>query len=160
MDSPGLTALVATVALLAPAWAGASASAGGHGDDACTLLTSAQVSSVLGVRVQAGQHVVPDARSSCGWAAAGDPSLGSRRLVLTLMSGRAFESAKTPVRGASKHLASGVGDDAYYITTPPFGTALSVRKGENCFQVRISGFPDAQAAHLEKAVAQKLLGRG
>jgi hypothetical protein len=160
MDSPRITALVAAAALFAPASGNASASAGTDGSDACTLLTSAQVSAVLGVRVQAGQHVVPDARSSCGWAAAGDPSLSSKRLVLTVMSGRAFESAKTPVKGASKRPATGVGDDAYYITTPPFGTALSVRKAESYFQVRISGFPDAQAAHLEKSVAQKLLRRG
>jgi hypothetical protein len=159
MDSPAITALVAAVALFVHAPGNASVSAGTAGGDACTLLTAAQVSAVLGVPVQAGQHVLPDARSSCGWSAAGDPSLGSKRLVLTVMSGHAFESAKTPVKGASKLPATGVGDDAYYISTPPFGTALSVRRGESCFQVRISGFPDAQAAHLEKAVAQKLLRR-
>ena len=160
MDSPRIIALLAAAALVAPAPGSASAPAGTPAGDACTLLTVAQVSAVLGVQVHAGEHVVPDARSSCGWSAAGDPSLGSKRLVLAVMSGRAFESAKTPVKGASKLPASGVGDDAYYISTPPFGTALSVRKGESCFQVRISGFPDAQAAHLEKAVAQKLLQRG
>ena len=160
MDSPAITALVVAAALFAPAPGSASASGGTPGRDACTLLTPSQVSAVLGVRVEAGQHVLPDARSSCGWAAAGDPSLGSKRLVLSVMSGRAFESAKTPIKGASRLPATGIGDDAYYITTPPFGTSLSVRKGESCFQVHISGFTDARAAHLEKAVAQKLLGRG
>ena len=76
------------------------------------------------------------------------------------MSARAFETGKTPVKGASKVAAQAVGDEAYYITTPPFGTALSVRRGTSYFQVRISGFPDARAAHLEKAVALELLKRG
>jgi hypothetical protein len=155
MDSPRITLLLAAAALLLPAAGGAAAPAANA--DACGALTAAQVSAVLGVHVQAGQHVLPDARSSCGWAAEGDPSLGAKRLVFTIMSDRAFESGKTPVRGASKLTTQGIGDEAYFITTPPFGTALSVRKGERCFQVRISGFPEAQAAHLEKAVALRLL---
>jgi hypothetical protein len=53
-----------------------------------------------------------------------------------------------------------VGDEAYYITTPPFGTALSVKRGGSYFQVRISGFPDARAAHLEKSLALELLKTG
>jgi len=155
MDSPRITALMAAVAVLSP---NAGAAAGSlAGPDACTVLTAAQVSAVLGVHVAPGQHVVPDAHSSCGWAAPGDPSLGAKKLVLTLMSARGFETGKTPVKSATKVVARAVGDEAYYITTPPFGTALSVKTGGSYFQVRISGFPEAQAAHLEKAVALKLL---
>lgn len=160
MDSLSIKALTAVAVLLLPDGAGAVTAAIPTDPDACTVLTSDQVSDVLGVRVKAGQHVLPDAHSSCGWAAPGDPSLGAKRLVLTLMSARAFEAGKTPVRSATKSAARDIGDEAYYITTPPFGTALSVKKGGNYFQVRISGFPDAQAAHLEKAVALKLLRRG
>ena len=159
MDSLRTTALLAAAALLRPP-AGATAAGTLAGPDACKVLTTTQVSAVLGVRVAAGQHIVPDAHSSCGWALPGDPSLGAKRLVLTLMSARAFETGKTPVQGASKVVAQAVGDEAYYITTPPFGTALSVKRGHSYFQVRISGFPDAKAAHLEKAVALKLLKGG
>jgi hypothetical protein len=155
MDSHRITALIAAAALLPPT-AGA-ATAGLAAADACSVLTAAQVSAVLGVHVAPGQHVVPDAHSSCGWAPPGDPSLGAKKLVLTLMSARGFETGKTPVKSATKLVAMAVGDEAYYITTPPFGTALSVKKGDSYFQVRISGFPEAQAAHLEKAVALKLL---
>jgi hypothetical protein len=157
MDSFRITALIAAAALLPAARASAASVAALASPDACTVLTSAQVSAVLGVRVEAGQHLVPGAHSSCGWAAPGDPSLGAKRLVLTLMSARAFETGKTPIRSATKVVAQAVGDEAYYITTPPFGTALSVKQGGSYFQVRISGFPDAQSAHLEKAVALKLL---
>lgn len=154
MDSPRITALIAAAILLSMATAVASSLTG---PDACAVLTASQVSAVLGVRVAPGQHVLPDAHSSCGWAAPGDPSLGAKKLVLTLMSARGFETGKTPVKSATKVAASAVGDEAYYITTPPFGTALSVKKGGSYFQVRISGFPEAQAAHLEKTVALKLL---
>ena len=160
MDSPRITAWIGAAALLLPAVAGAAAAGSLAGPDACAVLTAAQVSAVLGVRVTPGQHTVPDAHSSCGWGLPGDPSLGAKRLVLTLMSARAFETGKTPVKGASKVAAQAVGDEAYYITTPPFGTALSVKQGHSYFQVRISGFPDAKVAHLEKAVALKLLHGG
>jgi hypothetical protein len=156
MDSLRITALIAAAALCPPAPSAATAGALAS-PDACSVLTAAQVSAVLGVRVEPGQHVVPDAHSSCGWAAPGDPSLSAKRLVLTLMSARAFETGKTPVKSATKIVAYAVGDEAYYITTPPFGTALSVRQGSSYFQVRISGFPEAKAAHLEKVVALKLL---
>jgi hypothetical protein len=159
MDSRRITALIAAAALWPPAPASAASAGALASPDACTVLTAAQVSAVLGVRVEPGQHVVPGAHSSCGWAAPGDPSLSAKRLVLTLMSARAFETGKTPVKSATKIVAQAVGDEAYYITTPPFGTALSVKKDGSYFQVRISGFPDAQAAHLEKAVALKLLKR-
>jgi hypothetical protein len=159
MDSLRITALIGAAALF-PAVVANATSGSLAGPDACTVLSAAQVSAVLGVRVAPGQHLVPDAHSSCGWAVPGDPSLGAKRLVLTLMSARAFETGKTPVRSATKVPAPAVGEEAYYITTPPFGTALSVRQGGSYFQVRISGFPDAQAAHLEKTVALKLLKGG
>jgi hypothetical protein len=159
MDSLRIMALVGAATLLLATTAGAT-SGSLAGPDACTVLTASQVSAVLGVRVAAGQHLVPDAHSSCGWAVPGDPSLGAKRLVLTLMSARAFETGKTPVKSATKVPAAAVGEEAYYITTPPFGTALSVKQGGSYFQVRISGFPDARAAHLEKAVALKLLKGG
>ncbi len=152
--------MIAAVALWPPAAAPVAAAGSLSGPDACAVLTAAQVSAVLGVRVAPGQHIVPDAHSSCGWALPGDPSLGAKRLVLTLMSARAFDTGKTPVKGASKVAAQAVGEEAYYITTPPFGTALSVKQGHSYFQVRISGFPDAKAAHLERAVALKLLKGG
>ncbi len=159
MDSLRITAPIGAAALLLAATASATSGALA-GPDACAVLTAAQVSAVLGVRVAPGQHFVPDAHGSCGWAVPGDPSLGAKRLVLTLMSARAFETGKTPVKSATKVATQAVGDEAYYITTPPFGTALSVKRGGSYFQVRISGFPDAQAAHLEKAVALKLLKGG
>jgi hypothetical protein len=42
---------------------------------------------------------------------------------------------------------------------PPFGTALSVKKGDAYFQLRIAGFPSGQVRTLERALALRLLDR-
>jgi hypothetical protein len=127
--------------------------------DACSLLTAAQVSSVLGTAVEAGEHVVPNSVTSCGWMGPEGPSIGSKKMVLSLMSARAFEVGKTPVKGVTEIRAPGIGDEAYYISMPPFGTALSVRKGSAYFQLRIAGFPSGQVRTLERALALRLLER-
>jgi hypothetical protein len=127
--------------------------------DACALLSAAQVSTVLGVPVQEGEHIVPDSLTSCGWAGPGDPSIGSKKIVLSLMTARSFAVGKTPVKGVTMTVAEGVGDDAYFISMPPFGTALSVRKGDAYFQLRIAGFPSGQVRTLERALALRLLDR-
>jgi hypothetical protein len=149
---------LALATLCASATAGA-ATANIPGEDACSLLTTAQVSSILGVAVAEGEHIVPDLRTSCAWMEPGGASLGSKKMVLSLMSPRAFETGKTPVKGVTETRAGGIGDEAYYVSMPPFGTALSFRKGNAFFQLRIAGFPAAQVRHLERALALRLLER-
>jgi len=114
---------------------------------------------VLGVPVQEGEHIVPDLLTSCGWAGPGGPSIGSKKIVLSLMTARSFVAGKTPVKGVTMSVAEGVGDDAYFISMPPFGTALSVKKGDAYFQLRIAGFPSGQVRTLERALALRLLDR-
>ena len=127
--------------------------------DACTLLTAEQVSSVLGTPVEAGEHIVPNSVTSCGWMGPGGASIGSKKMVLSLLSARSFEAGKTPVKGVTETFAAGIGDEAYYISMPPFGTALSVRKGSAHFQLRIAGFPSGQVRTLERALALRVLER-
>ena len=127
--------------------------------DACTLLSARQVSAVLGVTVGEGEHIVPDSLTSCGWMGPGGASIGSKKIVVSLMTARAFQSGKTPVKGVTESLAPGIGDEAYFISMPPFGTALSVKKGAAYFQLRIAGFPSAQVRNLERELALHLLDR-
>jgi hypothetical protein len=127
--------------------------------DACSLLSTEQVSSILGIPVAPGEHIVPNSLTSCAWMGPGGASLGSKKMVLSLMSARAFETGKTPVKGVTETVVSGLGDDAYYISMPPFGTALSVKKGGACFQLRIAGFPSGEARHLERQLALRLMDR-
>jgi hypothetical protein len=127
--------------------------------DACTLLTPQQVSAILGIPVGAGEHIVPDSRTSCGWMGPGGASIGSKKIVLSLMTARSFETGKTPVKGVTESLAPGIGDEAYFVSMPPFGTALSVKKGATYLQLRIAGFPAGQVRNLERELALKLLDR-
>jgi hypothetical protein len=75
------------------------------------------------------------------------------------MTARSFVAGKTPVKGVTMSVAEGVGDEAYFISMPPFGTALSVKKGDAYFQLRIAGFPSGQVRTLERALALRLLDR-
>jgi hypothetical protein len=151
-------ALLPTV-LLPALWLAAPARAAAAPGDACALFTAEQVSSVLGVSVSDGEHIVPNSRTSCGWMGPGGMSIGAKKMVLSLMSARSFEAGKTPVKGVTKIDAAGIGDEAYYISMPPFGTALSVRKGGTCFQLRIAGYPSGEARSLERQLALRLLPR-
>jgi hypothetical protein len=134
------------------------ATAAGPGD-ACALLSAAQISSVLGVTVEEGEHIVPNSLTSCGWMGPGGASIGSKKIVLSLLSARSFQAGKTPVKGVTESTASGIGDEAYYVSMPPFGTALSVRKGSAYFQLRIAGYPSSQVRNLEKLLALALVDR-
>lgn len=127
--------------------------------DACTLLSAAQVSAVLGIAVSEGVHIVPHSLTSCGWLGPGGASIGSKKMVLSVMTARSFETGKTPVKGVTETVVTGLGDEAYYISMPPFGTALSVKKGKAFFQLRIAGFPSGQVRTLEHTLALRLLDR-
>jgi hypothetical protein len=138
---------------------GSAPAAPASGADACGLLSTAQVATVLGIAVGPGEHIVPDSLTSCGWMGPGGASIGSKKMVLSLMTARSFETGKTPVKGVTKTIAAGIGDEAYYISMPPFGTALSVKKGGAYFQLRIAGFPSGEVRHLERQLALALVDR-
>src|SRR5215470_7349224 len=109
MSSKHLTAAIAAAAALlsAPCYAAAER-------DPCSLLTPAQVGTVLGTQVGEGKRL---ASLLCEWT---DSTPGSRKKVdLTLISERGFEAAKTPVGGGliTKTPANGVGDDAVFAVT-------------------------------------------
>jgi hypothetical protein len=125
--------------------------------DACSLLTQAQVSTALGVEVEAAQHVAP---TLCQWSAPNQPnSINAKKVTLTISNERAWEYAKTPVGSSLTTMpASGICDDAVYTTikrvTPGLGTTLYVKKGSSYFVVHVYGFPDqAKAMAMEKTLA-------
>ena len=134
--------------------------------DACSLLTSAEVSAALGVSVGAGEKIVPNSTALCGWEVPGEKSMDRKRVVLSIytqMGSRTpvdrFNAAKTPMKGITKEPVSGVGDDAIFATTPGFGTGLIFRKGNAAFDVRVYGFPVDQLKAKEKTLAQSVLAK-
>jgi len=134
--------------------------------DACSLLTPAKVSSVLGVSVGPGEKVVPSSAAVCGWQVPGEKDMDRKRVVLSIytqMGSRTpvqrFNTAKTPVQGVTKEPVSGVGDEAIFATTHGLGTSLIFRKGDSAFDLRVYGFPAEQLKSKEKALAQEVLAK-
>ena len=121
--------------------------------DACALVTPAQVGAVLGFTVGAGEHIVPSSTTLCGFGS----DTAMKRVVTAIIKVTMFTNEKTPFKGITKESASGIGDEAHYITTPGFGTGLSVRKGNFAFKVRVYGFPLEQIKAKEKALALNAL---
>jgi hypothetical protein len=133
--------------------------------DACTLLTEAQIDAVLGVKVGKGGHVPATTTAICGWTQPDSPNTG-KRVLLSVMTqlGRSspvdrFNTGKTPVPGVPKEPVTGIGDEAYYSTTPGIGVGLSVRKGSQAFQVRVYGFPPDEAKAKEKTLALEVIAK-
>jgi len=127
--------------------------------DACSLLTAAQVSAALGTPVEAGKRLIESNPRVCGWAPAGGPKINGKKLTLTIMTLQSFETGKKPANGIEKSPLGGVGDDAIYITTPGFGTALNVKKGSSAFQLRVGGFKPDEEKAIEKTLAPQVLAK-
>jgi hypothetical protein len=139
--------------------------------DACSLLTQARVSTILGVSM--GNGVYPgdgipgdhphDSRQ-CAWPLRGQGSSSQTRVVLYILGvvgtltptqrfdkyAHQFESLKTPV--------SGVGDDAFYVASQ-MNTSIYVRKGSSVFQVIVFGVPKEQIKSIEKTLAEEVVAK-
>lgn len=134
--------------------------------DACSLLTQAQVSAVLGVPVGAAEKILPNSTSMCGWEVPGQKGMDRKRVVLSIYTQigsmtpvQRFNAAKTPLKGITKEPVSGVGDDAISATTPGFGTGLIFRRGNAAFDLRVYGFPLDQVKAKEKTLALQVLAK-
>lgn len=134
--------------------------------DACALLTSAQVSAVLGVTVGEGRRAAPSNSLICEWGLASDTNHSGKRVVLSIYGqlgtrtpADRFATAKTPVKGVQKTPVTGVGDDALFSTTPGIGTGLVFKKGDSAFDLHVYGFPVEEIKAKEKTLAADVLGK-
>jgi len=159
MSSKSLLAeMVAILSLIcagSPAWAQPAPPT-----DACSLLTPAQVSAALGVSVGAGQRLVPTSPLLCTWEQTGASGPNSKKVMASIIRIDQFAHEKTPLQGITETQASGIGDEAHYMTTPGFGTGLSVKKGNYAFKIRVNGgFSLDQTEAIEKKLAQDALAK-
>ncbi len=128
--------------------------------DACALITQAEVSAALGVTVAAGKHEVEPDPNQCIWIEAGKDMGTGKLAALALETPLRFKFETAPMKGMKLEPLPGVGDAAVYIIgTGVFPPALSVKKGESAFQVRVQGFPNDQIKAMEKALALKAVAR-
>jgi hypothetical protein len=142
-------------------------------DDACSLLTQAQVTSVVGVAVGAGEHVMPTYLKTCTWTATG-AAQGIKYVTLSLQAANSFGAAKNMMeqmqamqtaKGKNANQltnssASGIGDDAFYTSMGSKYTGLLVKKGDVAFKVAIYGeMPTEKTKALEKSLALQVLSK-
>ncbi|HKF52874.1 MAG TPA: hypothetical protein VKB26_11220 [Candidatus Acidoferrales bacterium] len=127
--------------------------------DACSLLTSAQITSVLGVPVGTGQGFMG---KICKWS----PSVPEKnsehpkKAMVTILDAKNWSITIMQVgNGIVKTHVSGLGDDAIYGTTPGLPTVLDVKKGNVAFQVVVFGFSSADNQAKEKVLAQNVLAK-
>jgi hypothetical protein len=126
-------------------------------NDACAVLTSAQIQAVVDVSMDTGQPVLPNVRTSCKWLQSGvDPSK-AKTVILSIKSARAYEMGKALNNGRfTMTPVSGIGEDAYLTSgSISYGTVISVRKSGAAFTITVRGYPDvATIAAKDKALAQ------
>ena len=131
-------------------------------DEACALLTQAQVSAALEVPVGAGTPI--GRPSACQWAGKG------RFATLTITQPLAGKSAidrfnagkASTMPGITTEPISGVGDDAYYVyfsNTTRAGLGLVVKKGTSAFEIRVYGFDIDKAKSVAKTLCQTVTGK-
>jgi hypothetical protein len=129
-------------------------------DDACSLVTDAQVSAAVGVSVKPGVYVTPTFKKTCTWNAT-TPVPQSVKIVTLMLQGLdAYQAGKnTSLKSIIVTPASGIGDDAYYLGTDAvFG--LVVKKGSIAFKVAVyADIPKEKKQALEKALAQQVLAK-
>jgi len=104
--------------------------------DACTLLTTAEVSKALGVTSLAGARLVASNPKACVWS--DDPShdVDHRRVTLSIISLSGFQLIKNNKR-IKLEPVSGIGDEAHYEVLKRESPLLIVRKGNTAFNVRV-----------------------
>ena len=130
--------------------------------DACSLLTPAQVSAVIGVAVGAGTHVTPTFVKTCTWTPSGGSDI--RAVTVNLQTSAFYDGAKQKASsgaalGLSMHPAA-VGDDGFVESVGGMPT-LWFKKGAvalkvNVYAKRAPDALDALVLALAKQAAQAL----
>jgi hypothetical protein len=140
-------------------------------NDACSLLTSAQLGTVLGVSMGHGLYVNRSFSKTCTWAPSGGFPQGVRSVTLNLQTAEAYDAGKK-ILGEVKEMTkpgredqqpsatpvSGLGDDAYFLSMSDI-MSLIVKKGDASFKVVMYGgdFSMNEKHAMEKALAMRIL---
>ena len=129
-------------------------------NNACSLLTTSQVSAALGGDVAAGESTVP---KKCRWK---QKQTGPAALVadLDLWDPKTVESAKSTATLTHTTVSPvpGLGDDAFYLSRKQVQSEiLYVKKGSHAFSVHIMGkkLSNEEMRAKEKALAQNVVAK-
>ena len=126
--------------------------------DACSLLTPAQVSWVLGFSAKPG-HMVKSDETECDWPMISLAKMNSKdtKVVEVKILGADGWALLAPAAATETPLA-GIGDKAFYGGDSDL-MALYVKKGNVQFYVSVRGFPLDQIKEKEKRLAKDALAK-
>jgi hypothetical protein len=130
-------------------------------NDACALLTEAEVGAALGSAVKPGQPIMPTDHKVCTWSAAAS---GVGFVTLSFQTAEAFDRARqqAPALAGAVSVTSvpGLGEGAMYVGMGD-NVGLVVKKAGISFKVAVykrgASLDEKRAA--EKTLAGKALGR-
>ena len=139
-----------TLLLIGTAHAAPAAAAG-----PCALLTTQQVSAVLGASFG---KPIPAGAKICEWIATGPSGPnGTKKVELVMVPANEFATRLTPMPAPVTRTPLSIGDAANYETTPMGGT-LAVQKGDAYFLLQVRGVPLANQQAMEVTLAQEIVG--
>jgi hypothetical protein len=128
-------------------------------NDACTLLTAADVGAALGTPAKAGQPITPTDHKVCTWKAAD----GDSWATLMLQPSAAFDGGLRLASYSNGSLkparVAGLGEGAYFL---PVGdqVGLMVKKGGTAFKIAVYQHgPIGPKEAAERALAGKVVKR-
>jgi hypothetical protein len=154
-----MTPKLAATAIIALGLAGLAPLALAASNDACSLLTSAEVGAALGAAAGAGEPVTPTDHKVCTWKA----SDGKSWVTLMLQPASAYDGGMRLAGYSGGKLApqpvAGLGEGAYFL---PVGdqVGLMVKKGAVAFKVAVYQHgPIEPKETAEKALAGKVAAR-
>jgi hypothetical protein len=130
-------------------------------DDACSILTPAEMSAVLGVSVGAGVYATPTYKKACTWKSTHYVAPGVANTSLVFQGLNTFPSGveKSQLKSLSITPVSGVGDGAYYLAVGN-NVGMLVKRGDVVFKVTVSGeLPLAKKEAMENTLAQKVVSK-
>ena len=130
-------------------------------DDACSVLTPAQIGAAVNTPGDAGTYLTPTFKRTCTWTATSSAAAGVKFVTLMLQKLEAFQGGKA--MGQMKNIivtpASGVGDDAYYLAVGD-NAGLIVKKGNAAFKVAVyATIPLEKKEALEKTLALLIVAK-
>ncbi len=118
-------------------------------DDACTLLTPAQVTAALNSPVPAAMGP-GGLKTLCSWAAPGHGSV-----TLAFVPANQYEANKKPAAPVEEVPVNGIGDEAYFLVAGT-NVGLFVKKGGALFKVTVYfKMPVDKLEAIEKTLASQ-----
>ncbi|MBI1360327.1 MAG: hypothetical protein GC155_08595 [Alphaproteobacteria bacterium] len=152
---------VMTGAIFLAAGFGSGRASAAPPDDACPLLTVAQVGATVETPVSPGAYVTPTFKKTCTWTVSNPTDSGVKFVTLMIEEPGGFDGGKRvpKVKGVEVTPASGIGDDAYFLDVGD-NVGLIVKKAGVGFKVAVyGGVPVETKKAMEKALAADVIAR-